>query len=249
MGLSCGGQTWTSACCWRRCEQRLCSSGCNTHHEAGAKTKLCLSPPAGFDAYFTSRTLENNRRNVWFAEYWEENFNCKLTISGSKKEDTDRKCTGECRHCSLLVLLNEAVLGGCTADGGKLGCGQTEKINWMFVGCRENGTAASASRDKSRWRETTFHSSFFLFLAVHVEGKSVFSTGPRGTLIWAQSSLLGFWKLVLDGEYSMLEPFVCLQITEWPPAMSKHLLLVSQQSGAAKPICLQFWILRGKSYN
>ncbi|XP_050568735.1 metabotropic glutamate receptor 7 isoform X3 [Cygnus atratus] len=48
----------------------------------------------GFDAYFTSRTLENNRRNVWFAEYWEENFNCKLTISGSKKEDTDRKCTG-----------------------------------------------------------------------------------------------------------------------------------------------------------
>ncbi|KAM8930831.1 metabotropic glutamate receptor 7 [Pelodytes ibericus] len=48
----------------------------------------------GFDAYFTSRTLENNRRNVWFAEYWEENFNCKLTITGSKKEDTDRKCTG-----------------------------------------------------------------------------------------------------------------------------------------------------------
>ncbi|KAM4820940.1 metabotropic glutamate receptor 7 isoform 7-T13 [Thomomys bottae] len=50
--------------------------------------------PKWFDAYFTSRTLENNRRNVWFAEYWEENFNCKLTISGSKKEDTDRKCTG-----------------------------------------------------------------------------------------------------------------------------------------------------------
>ncbi|NXB81762.1 GRM7 protein, partial [Donacobius atricapilla] len=49
----------------------------------------------GFDTYFTSRTLENNRRNVWFAEYWEENFNCKLTITGSKKEDTDPKCTGQ----------------------------------------------------------------------------------------------------------------------------------------------------------
>ncbi|XP_071984431.1 metabotropic glutamate receptor 7 [Engystomops pustulosus] len=48
----------------------------------------------GFDVYFKSRILENNRRNVWFAEYWEENFNCKLTITGSKKEDTDRKCTG-----------------------------------------------------------------------------------------------------------------------------------------------------------
>ncbi|KAJ8376573.1 hypothetical protein SKAU_G00071530 [Synaphobranchus kaupii] len=50
----------------------------------------------GFDAYFTTRTLENNRRNVWFAEYWEENFDCKL-MSSSKKEDTSRKCTGSCQ--------------------------------------------------------------------------------------------------------------------------------------------------------
>ncbi|XP_020792496.2 LOW QUALITY PROTEIN: metabotropic glutamate receptor 7 [Boleophthalmus pectinirostris] len=49
---------------------------------------------SGFDAYFTSRTLENNRRNVWFAEYWEENFNCKL-MSSSKKDDSSRKCTGQ----------------------------------------------------------------------------------------------------------------------------------------------------------
>ncbi|XP_018620371.2 metabotropic glutamate receptor 7-like [Scleropages formosus] len=48
----------------------------------------------GFDTYFTSRTLENNRRNVWFAEFWEENFDCKL-MSFSKKEDTSRKCTGQ----------------------------------------------------------------------------------------------------------------------------------------------------------
>ncbi|XP_061583959.1 metabotropic glutamate receptor 7 isoform X2 [Cololabis saira] len=48
----------------------------------------------GFDSYFTSRTLENNRRNVWFAEYWEETFNCKL-MSSSKKDDSSRKCTGQ----------------------------------------------------------------------------------------------------------------------------------------------------------
>lgn len=53
----------------------------------------------GFDTYFMSRTLENNRRNVWFAEYWEENFNCKL-MSSSKKEDTSRKCTGQERIAS-----------------------------------------------------------------------------------------------------------------------------------------------------
>ncbi|CAB1428161.1 unnamed protein product [Pleuronectes platessa] len=48
----------------------------------------------GFDSYFTSRTLENNRRNVWFAEYWEENFNCKL-MSSSRRDESSRKCTGE----------------------------------------------------------------------------------------------------------------------------------------------------------
>ncbi|XP_058487997.1 metabotropic glutamate receptor 7-like [Solea solea] len=49
---------------------------------------------SGFDAYFTSRTLENNRRNVWFAEFWEENFNCKL-MSSSRKDESSRKCTGQ----------------------------------------------------------------------------------------------------------------------------------------------------------
>ncbi|CAB1429579.1 unnamed protein product [Pleuronectes platessa] len=33
----------------------------------------------GFDRYFISRTLENNRRNIWFAEFWENNFQCKLS--------------------------------------------------------------------------------------------------------------------------------------------------------------------------
>lgn len=66
---------------------RLCSLLC-------VDAVVVASVP-GFDAYFTSRTLENNRRNVWFAEYWEENFNCKL-MSSSKKDDSSRKCTGEC---------------------------------------------------------------------------------------------------------------------------------------------------------
>ncbi|NWS65280.1 GRM6 protein, partial [Chunga burmeisteri] len=32
----------------------------------------------GFDEYFTSRSLENNRRNLWFHEFWEDDFNCRL---------------------------------------------------------------------------------------------------------------------------------------------------------------------------
>ncbi|XP_069503595.1 metabotropic glutamate receptor 8-like isoform X2 [Ambystoma mexicanum] len=49
----------------------------------------------GFDQYFTSRSLENNRRNIYFAEFWEDDFQCKLTRLGTKPEGTVRKCTGE----------------------------------------------------------------------------------------------------------------------------------------------------------
>ncbi|KAM7142051.1 metabotropic glutamate receptor 6 isoform 2-T3 [Molossus nigricans] len=48
----------------------------------------------GFDQYFMTRSLENNRRNIWFAEFWEENFNCKLTSSGTQSDNSIRKCTG-----------------------------------------------------------------------------------------------------------------------------------------------------------
>ncbi|XP_030296031.1 metabotropic glutamate receptor 8 isoform X3 [Sparus aurata] len=46
-----------------------------------------------FDRYFRSRSLSNNRRNVWFAEFWEENFNCKLGMHG-KRPGSLKKCTG-----------------------------------------------------------------------------------------------------------------------------------------------------------
>uniref|UniRef100_A0A8C4YA42 Glutamate metabotropic receptor 6 n=1 Tax=Gopherus evgoodei TaxID=1825980 RepID=A0A8C4YA42_9SAUR len=49
----------------------------------------------GFDQYFTSRSLENNRRNIWFAEFWEDDFKCKLTRPGAQPEEATRKCTGE----------------------------------------------------------------------------------------------------------------------------------------------------------
>ncbi|KAK9516195.1 hypothetical protein VZT92_024140 [Zoarces viviparus] len=46
-----------------------------------------------FDRYFKSRSLSNNRRNVWFAEFWEENFVCKLGMHG-KRPGSPKKCTG-----------------------------------------------------------------------------------------------------------------------------------------------------------
>ncbi|XP_070371186.1 metabotropic glutamate receptor 4 isoform X7 [Equus asinus] len=47
----------------------------------------------GFDRYFSSRTLDNNRRNIWFAEFWEDNFHCKLSRHALKKGSHVKKCT------------------------------------------------------------------------------------------------------------------------------------------------------------
>ncbi|TRY66534.1 hypothetical protein DNTS_015914 [Danionella cerebrum] len=52
----------------------------------------------GFDQYFTTRSLENNRRNIWFAEFWEDDFKCKLTRPGIRGEGLLRKCTGKKRE-------------------------------------------------------------------------------------------------------------------------------------------------------
>ncbi|CAJ1085690.1 glutamate receptor%2C metabotropic 6a [Xyrichtys novacula] len=49
----------------------------------------------GFDQYFTSRSLENNRRNIWFNEFWEDDFRCKLTRPGIKLDPDKKKCTGK----------------------------------------------------------------------------------------------------------------------------------------------------------
>lgn len=53
----------------------------------------------GFDRYFISRTLENNRRNIWFAEFWENNFNCKLSRHAVKKGSGLKKCTSKMFSC------------------------------------------------------------------------------------------------------------------------------------------------------
>ncbi|XP_042191252.1 metabotropic glutamate receptor 8-like isoform X2 [Callorhinchus milii] len=66
-------------------------------HEQMAEGAVTILPKRasieGFDKYFRSRTLENNRRNLWFAEFWEENFDCKLSWHG-KRNSKVKKCTG-----------------------------------------------------------------------------------------------------------------------------------------------------------
>ncbi|XP_077451994.1 metabotropic glutamate receptor 8-like isoform X1 [Stigmatopora argus] len=67
------------------------------HQEVVAEGAVTILPKRAsvdaFDRYFKSRSLANNRRNVWFAEFWEENFGCKLGTHG-KRTGAPKKCTG-----------------------------------------------------------------------------------------------------------------------------------------------------------
>ncbi|XP_044873017.1 metabotropic glutamate receptor 4 isoform X2 [Mauremys mutica] len=67
------------------------------HLEEVAEGSVTILPKRvsvkGFDRYFSSRTLDNNRRNIWFAEFWEDNFHCKLSRHALKKGSNIKKCT------------------------------------------------------------------------------------------------------------------------------------------------------------
>lgn len=76
------------------CQQKLALTAVYTD----PPPSLLLVPP-GFDRYFISRTLENNRRNIWFAEFWENNFSCKLSRHAVKKGSGLRKCTSKTLYC------------------------------------------------------------------------------------------------------------------------------------------------------
>ncbi|XP_067880364.1 metabotropic glutamate receptor 6-like [Heterodontus francisci] len=69
------------------------------HQEEVAEGAVTILPKRtsieGFDQYFTSRSLQNNRRNIWFAEFWEDDFTCKLTLPRGQQDPTVKKCTGQ----------------------------------------------------------------------------------------------------------------------------------------------------------
>ncbi len=44
-----------------------------------------------FDEYFTALNPENNLRNVWFEEYWQERFECYIEEKNKKEFNTPCK--------------------------------------------------------------------------------------------------------------------------------------------------------------
>lgn len=67
---------WLASDGWGR--QSKLVEGLEEEAEGAITVELQSEKIPGFDEYMASLTPENNRRNPWFGEYWEEVFSCSL---------------------------------------------------------------------------------------------------------------------------------------------------------------------------
>lgn len=64
-------------------------------------------PIVGFDDYFLGLTPANNRRNPWFAEYWQDYFLCHLDdVNGTVETPFNQDYIGPCNNTSQLTRDN-----------------------------------------------------------------------------------------------------------------------------------------------
>ncbi|KAH8300098.1 hypothetical protein KR044_009778 [Drosophila immigrans] len=70
----------------------------STNRNYGVEGTLSVQPQAnpvhGFEEYFLNLTVENNQRNPWFVEFWEDHFQCRYPGSTSTPYNNyTRSCT------------------------------------------------------------------------------------------------------------------------------------------------------------
>lgn len=58
----------------------------------------------GFEEYFLNLTVENNKRNPWFVEFWEAHFECKYP--NSSLTPFNRKFKNPCTKNEKLMRNN-----------------------------------------------------------------------------------------------------------------------------------------------
>ncbi|XP_053610017.1 metabotropic glutamate receptor 2-like [Plodia interpunctella] len=70
-------------------------------HEAAVEGTISVQPQAnpviGFEQYFLNLTVENNPRNPWFVEFWEDQFRCRVRGSARTPYNAEysRTCSGQ----------------------------------------------------------------------------------------------------------------------------------------------------------
>ncbi|XP_050072706.1 chromatin-remodeling ATPase INO80-like [Anopheles maculipalpis] len=80
--------------------RNLVSDGNEAEVEGTLSVQPQANPVLGFEDYFLNLTVINNKRNPWFVEFWENNFQCKYPNSPSTPYNKDYK-----KECSTTEKL------------------------------------------------------------------------------------------------------------------------------------------------
>ncbi|XP_046678588.1 metabotropic glutamate receptor isoform X1 [Homalodisca vitripennis] len=74
-----GSFSWIGSDGWSA--RSLVSEGSEPEVEGTLSVQPQSNPVRGFDQYFMNLTVENNHRNPWFVEFWEDHFQCRYPNS------------------------------------------------------------------------------------------------------------------------------------------------------------------------
>ncbi|XP_055916747.1 metabotropic glutamate receptor 2 [Eupeodes corollae] len=89
-----GAFSWIGSDGWSA--RNLVSDGNEPEVEGTLSVQPQANPVKGFEEYFLNLTVENNERNPWFIEFWEDHFQCRYPKSVSTPYNNyNRTCNGK----------------------------------------------------------------------------------------------------------------------------------------------------------
>ncbi|XP_077295340.1 metabotropic glutamate receptor 4-like [Arctopsyche grandis] len=97
-----GAFSWIGSDGWSA--RSLVSDGSEPEVEGTLSVQPQANPVKGFEAYFLNLTVDNNERNPWFVEFWEDHFHCRYT--NSSRTPYNQKYTVPCTGKEKLTRQN-----------------------------------------------------------------------------------------------------------------------------------------------
>ncbi|XP_046679487.1 metabotropic glutamate receptor 4-like [Homalodisca vitripennis] len=99
-----GSFSWIGSDGWSA--RSLVWQGSEAEVEGTLSVQPQANPVQGFDLYFLNLTVENNKRNPWFVEFWEDHFHCRYP--NSSRTPHNQKYTRACTTKERLTRDNTA---------------------------------------------------------------------------------------------------------------------------------------------
>ncbi|XP_017789864.1 PREDICTED: metabotropic glutamate receptor 2 [Habropoda laboriosa] len=99
-----GAFSWIGSDGWSA--RGLVSNGNEPEVEGTLSVQPQANPVKGFEEYFLNLTVENNRRNPWFVEFWEDHFQCRYP--NASKTPYNQKYTKPCTTKERLTKQDTA---------------------------------------------------------------------------------------------------------------------------------------------